>query len=950
MDQSVEAFLEQLRRRVRQVLWLRGLSWLAFVLLSLFGLVCAVDGIVHLQSAVLRAGAAVGVLLAGLFVAWRFLLVPLRVPLSDIGLAMLLERNDPALRDGLVSAVQFRACGFAARLGSSVLQREVADRASQSFVPPRVSDLLDTRTTLRVTAAAVCVMAAWIAVIGQNPTKAATAVRRFMLPFSVPSWPRRESVVGVPVPPVPELRNDVDRVPSVLLEEPSGDLQVTPKANVRLRITAQDDRGIEAIRLRIWVVMAADLRSVSGGTTYEPQTDGIVLPLHSSGNTPQRQLVIDYDLDLNSHSISELIFPTDAWGASAASPQPPATVTPTGTGPVERHASPGCRIVLQAEATDTGNSGPTHVGRSSRRILTVVTVAEKTAEFAELQVALLQKLVRLREAQTLNQEKTRALAATVESSGSPGPNDVAQLRTQRNDQRRIAAEITNNDQGVGGSVIGLGQDLKNSRIEDPLLERRLDSLKSELNELQDRFLPDVDDAYANAMKQLADKRVTKETTGPALSALPQIANRQNAVLAAIERMHAVLAGWHNRNDLLREVQQLVAGQQSIYAVTSKLAQQTATRTADELTPVILTELASLADRQRQHAMSFEQFVTHLSQAVLADREERVARRGSLAQAADYVKEQTLSGQMRDAADSVKQNRIGQALTLQHTVLTELEAVKQLLENPAISNSNVSAGEPIDLKKKLSGLADRQQELIDQTTQLERQRQERGHWSRSQLKSLLAVTAGQRDLRQETEQLAGILEPMDDWRKRLVGSAESMETAAERLSQRLTNQATRDAQEDARDRLVAAASVVTLRHDDRHRSQADKSTETAQNRIAVDIEGATRSPERRATGKLEGRSPKSGDESRIDSGEAAQDSTHSQSRVSPAISDAIQRPFLETGVWGHLPPSIREKLTNVSTDQMLPQYRDLIRRYYESLAESDSDNRRAPPIPKSRDVR
>lgn len=40
------------------------------------------------------------------------------------------------------------------------------------------------------------------------------------------------------------------------------------------------------------------------------------------------------------------------------------------------------------------------------------------------------------------------------------------------------------------------------------------------------------------------------------------------------------------------------------------------------------------------------------------------------------------------------------------------------------------------------------------------------------------------------------------------------------------------------------------------------------------------------------------------------------------------------VWGHLPPAMRERLLNVSTEKLLPKYEGLIRRYYEALAEPD----------------
>ena len=38
------------------------------------------------------------------------------------------------------------------------------------------------------------------------------------------------------------------------------------------------------------------------------------------------------------------------------------------------------------------------------------------------------------------------------------------------------------------------------------------------------------------------------------------------------------------------------------------------------------------------------------------------------------------------------------------------------------------------------------------------------------------------------------------------------------------------------------------------------------------------------------------------------------------------------VWGHLPPALRRELLNVYQDKYLPKYDDLVRRYFESLAE------------------
>lgn len=42
--------------------------------------------------------------------------------------------------------------------------------------------------------------------------------------------------------------------------------------------------------------------------------------------------------------------------------------------------------------------------------------------------------------------------------------------------------------------------------------------------------------------------------------------------------------------------------------------------------------------------------------------------------------------------------------------------------------------------------------------------------------------------------------------------------------------------------------------------------------------------------------------------------------------------MDKEVWGHLPPKLRQQLLNAWADKYLPKYDDLVRRYFESLAE------------------
>lgn len=98
--------------------------------------------------------------------------------------------------------------------------------------------------------------------------------------------------------------------------------------------------------------------------------------------------------------------------------------------------------------------------------------------------------------------------------------------------------------------------------------------------------------------------------------------------------------------------------------------------------------------------------------------------------------------------------------------------------------------------------------------------------------------------------------------------------------------------------------------------------------------------------------KTEEEKQSDSGEApgrqksesekARESSDEARAAREREAEMARRRDLVKDVWGHLPPALRQKLLNVSSDKSLPKYDELIRRYFESLAEEGgSKPRRAP---------
>lgn len=50
----------------------------------------------------------------------------------------------------------------------------------------------------------------------------------------------------------------------------------------------------------------------------------------------------------------------------------------------------------------------------------------------------------------------------------------------------------------------------------------------------------------------------------------------------------------------------------------------------------------------------------------------------------------------------------------------------------------------------------------------------------------------------------------------------------------------------------------------------------------------------------------------------------------------RRKALATAVWGHLPPRLRDRMLGAFSERFLPQYDELVRKYYEALATQEED--------------
>jgi hypothetical protein len=78
-------------------------------------------------------------------------------------------------------------------------------------------------------------------------------------------------------------------------------------------------------------------------------------------------------------------------------------------------------------------------------------------------------------------------------------------------------------------------------------------------------------------------------------------------------------------------------------------------------------------------------------------------------------------------------------------------------------------------------------------------------------------------------------------------------------------------------------------------------------------------------------------------EKSRDSEERADAAKRALAEEARRQQLIKDVWGHLPPHLREAMRNNFNEKYLPRYEDLIKRYYETLAEqSRKRTLKSPP--------
>jgi len=440
-----------------------------------------------------------------------------------------------------------------------------------------------------------------------------------------------------------------DLAPSVSIDEPTGDVYVTPEAVVPLKIVAKDDLRLQGITLEFFAI-------------DEDPVDAEVVTLYESGSPTEPPMTSEVELDRQGETRTiEYRWQLASLGLE-----------------------PGAQRTFYAAATDDQPAR----GESTKRRLYIVTVEQLEDRLAQRQSVILGELARALEIQRTARQKTSAAKIQSQELGRLTKADLDQLQAAQLSQRQVDRTLRDSTDGVRQQVTTVLQELTNNGLDNPEMTARMEALGAELDRLADQELPAVQQELTAAVKRgqsqleadAAGQPIDEEERRALEVALAAAGENQAAVIDSLENLLSDLSEWDQFRRLHRELADVRTSQQQLSQRTAELARETLSKPVDELTPQQRADAQKLADAEQELARQFKSLSGQLDQMRDSLSEGDPAAAAAIDDALHHAEERSISGQMNQAAEQLNQNRMAQATAAQRQVARELDEMLDILAN------------------------------------------------------------------------------------------------------------------------------------------------------------------------------------------------------------------------------------------------------------------------------
>jgi hypothetical protein len=551
-----------------------------------------------------------------------------------------------------------------------------------------------------------------------------------------------------------------DRAPSVFIDKPGVDKQVTSRARVRLKVVAKDDWGMQQI----------GLSRQTGATKTSANPSPVDVLLYKGEGRP-RQHMTEYMLDLAPMKLSH-----------------------------------GSVVEYWAWATDTDNLNGPHRGKSRTFRLLIVS-PERMAQILDNQ--LLQLRQEIEQVVQLQQQVHGPVQDTAEKLRTRKRLDRADgdlLQNQELGQRQIEHKITNRADGLRGRAEQILADMDQNRLRDPARRTRVERILDTLVGLSETVVPDATRQLTHARKSAqgagADAKQARTQAGEQQKALDRAVADQREILAGLREMLRRLDKWETYREVLADATDLLKRQQQVNTRTRQVGRQTVGKPLAKLSASEKVALGKAGRDQNQTAERLARL--HKKMDRLAERTRRTDPLASenLREAMGQSMRRGTRARMSEAGRQIGANRMGAATAAQKQIAKDLKELVDSLKHGRQRELARLLKRLKEAEKKLQALRGRQLAHLGRNRELEKAKP-------TPTQSVQRLTREQRTTQQQTSQTAQRLEALraEQAGQKSAKAADEMRKAAGSLSKGKAGGASKGHQKKAIDELEKAIQAL-----------------------------------------------------------------------------------------------------------------------------------------------
>jgi len=675
-----------------------------------------------------------------------------------------------------------------------------------------------------------------------------------------------------------EIRVIPDTPPTVIIEQPTANLFVTPRAVVPIRVAAKDNLAVHSIALMF-------RRSESEPESTRPLWTAVAAP--HSHPLPDGQGVPDGD-----HHVVD-----DRWDLA----------------PLE--LKPGAHVTFYATASDYRPQ----TGKSEPRSLTIISAEELQDRLAAREKLVLAELERVLKMQRGSRGQLESLRARLAEPRRIGQPEVDLLQALQHNQREVERALTSRGEGVPMHILALLADLENNRLSTDEIKRRMAALLEQIDRLGRRHLPAIGQELTAAAKTA---QVEREEQGSTAAANKRVAvpltvagEHQDAVIAALEQMIGQLAQWDSYRRFVSAVGQLARDQQALAERTAEVGRRTLTQPLRDLAPRDAEEVKAAAERQIELARLLDRILREMDQAGGELRQSDPATAKTIAGALDQIRRRATSQRMHTASEQIQQNQIGQAASEQKQIGQDLQEILDLLAAGRRPATAEPTGEEVArLEEDVERLRTRQQNARTETQRLDGLLRPPRELTRSEALTLRELAKQQHAAAGDASRLGERLASGSPPASAMGAAAQQMNAASTLLDDRQTGLATQQAQQNAIGQLEALLKAI----------KAAKSTASTAGKSQPETShapGGAARPKPNAPGNQTAAAQPGTSASRQPAGDGKGSKTaREEARAT------MKR------LWGGLPERARQQMLQLPVEEFPPKYEEQIEQYFRRLAE------------------